>query len=178
MRLTYLGLELFVWAKPSTCTSKSVRKEWVLVPLSCGKTQPTPSASAPRSTGWQARGGFCRPGHRPRAGAVSFKSLRVHSVARIGPPAKSFRQQEYFSNFMFVGRSSKLGYTVPSSSGLLKITKTTMWYHRKKNTPTAPKYFSLQEEIILCKETFPLCVGLTLSFFYIPMLIILLSIKN
>lgn len=34
-----LGLELLMWAKPSTCTSKSRGgKEQVFVPFSCGKT--------------------------------------------------------------------------------------------------------------------------------------------
>lgn len=49
-------------------------------------------------------------GRGPGAGAISLKSLRVRSVAGPGPLLNYFGPQRYFSKFMFMRGSSKLGY--------------------------------------------------------------------
>ena len=51
-------------------------------------------------------------GYGPGAGAISSQSLPVCSVARTGPLTNYFSQQGYFSNFVFVGGCSRLGYSL------------------------------------------------------------------
>lgn len=106
--IAFLGLEWLVWAKPSTCTSKSVRKEWVLSPMSLWKN-PAQATEIHMAVDTLALKGprHVASGCRPGAGAVFLKSMPVHSVARIRPLRHCFRQQRCISNDMSVGGSSK-----------------------------------------------------------------------
>lgn len=90
----------------------------------------------------------------------------MHPVARIGPLTNDFRQQGYFSNFVFVGGSSRLGHSLgdfaaPTTSSVRITAKTENVLSAETEHSNCQKG-TLKGEIALCTETWELFAGLLL----------------
>lgn len=111
-------LHFWVWScscgqNPALVQAKVYVRNEISVPLNCGKTRPTPPTSTLRSPRWQWRGSAMLPwAAGQEAGAGSLKSMLLQFVTRTGPLKNCFRQQTFFSNYMYVKGGSKWDHSL------------------------------------------------------------------